>query len=47
MTYTLVTPDGPFTDEAKFVAVRERRDGAWKVLENSWNSSVPAGGGAE
>jgi ketosteroid isomerase-like protein len=45
MTYTLVTSDGPFTDEAKFVAVWERRDGEWKVLENSWNSNVPAGGG--
>lgn len=47
MTYTLVTPDGPFTDEAKFVAVWERRGGEWKVLENTWNSNLPTGGGGE
>lgn len=47
MTYTLVTPDGPLTDEAKFVAVWERRGDEWKALENTWNSNLPAGGGGE
>lgn len=47
MTYTLETPDGSFSDEGKFVAVWERRDGEWKVLENTWNTNLPAGGGGE
>jgi uncharacterized protein (TIGR02246 family) len=47
MTYTLVTPHGPLTDEAKFVAVWERRDGEWKVVENTWNSNLPVDGGGE
>lgn len=44
LDYTLETPDGPISDEAKFVAVWERRDGVWKVLENTWNSDLPAAG---
>lgn len=30
------------SDTAKFVAVWEKRDGVWKVLENSWSSNPPA-----
>lgn len=41
MTYTLEGPDGTVSDTAKFVAVWERRDGQWKVLENSWSSNRP------
>lgn len=47
MIYTLVTPGGPFTNEAKFITVWERRDGEWKALESTWNSNLPAGGGGE
>lgn len=32
---------GQMVDENKFVAVLERRDGAWKAIENTWNSSLP------
>lgn len=45
MTYTLEMAGDTITDEAKFVAVWERRDGEWKVLENSWSSNLAPGGG--
>lgn len=45
MTYTAEIGGQTISDEAKFVAVWERRDGAWKVLENTWNTNLaPAGG---
>lgn len=45
MTYTLEAGGVTMSDEAKFVAVWERRDGDWKVLENTWNTNLPMGGG--
>ena len=41
LTVVLQGPAGLITDHAKFVAVWQRRDGAWKVLENSWSSNAP------
>lgn len=42
MTYELelVEPGMMVVDTAKFVAVWEKRDGVWKVLENTWNSNL-------
>jgi ketosteroid isomerase-like protein len=45
MTIVLQGPDGPITLDQKFVAVWQKRDGKWKVIENSWSSSAPAGPG--
>lgn len=39
MTVVLQGPDGPITDHGKSVTVWQRRDGVWKVLENSWSSN--------
>ncbi len=47
MTYTLALPDGTFSDTAKFVAVWERRNGEWKVLENTWNTNLAAPGSGD
>jgi uncharacterized protein (TIGR02246 family) len=41
LTVVLQGPARLITDHAKFVAVWQRRDGAWKVLENSWSSNSP------
>lgn len=43
MTYELelVESGTMVVDTAKFVAVWEKRDGVWKVLENTWNSNQP------
>jgi ketosteroid isomerase-like protein len=37
---------GPVTLNQKFIAVWQRRDGKWKVIENSWSDNAPpkAGG---
>ena len=32
---------GPITLDQKFVAVWQRRDGNWKVIENSWSDNAP------
>ena len=41
MTYELeiAGQDMRVSDSAKFVAVWQKRDGVWKVLENTWNSN--------
>ena len=44
MTYTLEMGGDTISDDAKFVAVWKRRDGVWKVLENTWNTNLPPGG---
>jgi ketosteroid isomerase-like protein len=44
LNYALDAPGGPIKDQAKFVAIWERRGDEWKVLENSWNSNLPAAG---
>lgn len=41
LVYELEGPEGRVADEGKFVAVWERRDGEWRVLENTWNSDAP------
>ncbi len=42
LTYELelVGPGRMVVDTAKFVAVWEKRDGVWKVIENTWNSNL-------
>lgn len=42
MTYELelVQSGMMVVDTAKFVAVWEKRDGVWKVIENTWNSNL-------
>ena len=44
LNYALDTPSGRINDQAKFVAIWERRGDDWKVLENTWNSNLPATG---
>lgn len=44
MRYTAAIGGQTISDDAKFVAVWERRDGVWKVLENTWNTNLPPGG---
>jgi ketosteroid isomerase-like protein len=41
LTVTIQGPSGPITLDQKFVAVWQRRDGEWKVIENSWNDNAP------
>lgn len=45
MTYELelLGPGIMVVDTAKFVAVWEKRDDVWKVVENTWNSSRAPG----
>ncbi len=37
-------PNGPITLDQKFVAVWQKRNGVWKVVENSWNDNNPKAG---
>lgn len=46
MMYTAEIGGTTIRDEAKFVGVCERRDGVWKVLENTRNTNLPPGDGA-
>ena len=46
LEYTLEMAGDTISDTGKFVAVWERRDGVWKVLENTWNSDAPPPGAA-
>ncbi len=43
MTFAIAVEgvEGLISDQAKFVMVLERRDGVWKAIENTWNSSLP------
>ena len=43
-SFSLVGVEGAFDDEAKFVAVWERRNGEWKVIANAWSSNLPLPG---
>ncbi len=45
-TYTVTAPDGTVVDAGKFSSVLARRDGAWKLIRDTWNSdSTPVADG--
>jgi ketosteroid isomerase-like protein len=43
---TMTDPEGiPATDKGKYLAVwKKQADGGWKVIEDIFNSDLPAGG---
>jgi len=41
LTVVIQGATGPITLDQKFVAVWQRRDGKWKVIENSWSDNAP------
>ena len=41
LTVVIQGPAGPITLDQKFVAVWQRRDGKWKVVQNSWSDNAP------
>ena len=41
LTVVIQGPAGPITLDQKFVAVWQRRDGKWKVIQNSWSDNAP------
>jgi ketosteroid isomerase-like protein len=47
VTFAVDGVDDLISDDSKFVAVWERRDGVWKVIENAWNSSLAPTGPPE
>jgi ketosteroid isomerase-like protein len=43
-SFSPVGSDIVVTDEGKFIAVWERRNGEWRVMANAWNSNLPLSG---
>jgi uncharacterized protein (TIGR02246 family) len=41
LTVVIQGPAGPISLDQKSVAVWQRRDGDWKVIENSWSDNAP------
>lgn len=46
-TYTLQGPDGATVDRGKYMEVWRQVDGEWKMINDMWNSDMPAAQGGQ